>query len=124
LWKGGALARKKGGGFYLFEGLVVSIVCEFHKLQIFLGIATAEGVILHDMTYISRIHIPRNGADSDSQNNGRYEPCVRGNVAHLVILCSAMIAARTPSSGELIHSVCSTAKNRRLVLPSIGDDQA
>jgi hypothetical protein len=32
--------------------------------------------------------------------------------------------ARTAWSGELIFFVCSTAKNRRLVLPLIGDDQA
>jgi hypothetical protein len=37
---------------------------------------------------------------------------------------SATIAARTASRGELIRSVCSTAKNRRFVLPSIGEDQA
>ena len=38
--------------------------------------------------------------------------------------CSATIAALTASSGELIRSVCSTATNRRFVLPSIGEDQA
>jgi hypothetical protein len=37
--------------------------------------------------------------------------------------CFDTIAARTASSGELIRSVCSTAKNRRFVLPSIGEDQ-
>jgi hypothetical protein len=45
------------------------------------------------------------------------------NVIHF-FLFSATIAARTASTGESIRTVCSTAKNRRLVLPSIGDDQA
>lgn len=43
---------------------------------------------------------------------------------HLVVRRSATIAARTASNGELIRSVCSTAKNRRFALPSIGEDQA
>ena len=38
--------------------------------------------------------------------------------------CSATIAARTASTGDVIGGRCSTAKNRRLSLPSIGDDQA
>ena len=42
----------------------------------------------------------------------------------LLPIRSATIAARTPSMGELIRAVCSTAKNRRFVLPLIGEDQA
>ena len=38
--------------------------------------------------------------------------------------CSATIAARTASNGDSIGRICNTAKNRRLVLPSIGDDHA
>ena len=34
------------------------------------------------------------------------------------------MAARTASSGELIRSVCNTTKNRRFLLPLIGDDQS
>lgn len=45
----------------------------------------------------------------------------RHYVAHLV-LDSATIAARTASSGDMIGGKCSTAKNLRLVLPSIGED--
>jgi hypothetical protein len=37
---------------------------------------------------------------------------------------SATIGARTASNGDLIGPICSTANNRRLVLPSIGDDHA
>jgi hypothetical protein len=37
---------------------------------------------------------------------------------------SATIAVRTASTGELIRGVCSTAENRRFVLPLIGEDQA
>jgi hypothetical protein len=39
-------------------------------------------------------------------------------------LPSATIAARTASTGDVTGGTCSTAKNRRLSLPSIGDDQA
>jgi hypothetical protein len=42
----------------------------------------------------------------------------------LLLWYSAVIAALTASNGELIRSVWSTAKNRRFVLPSIGEDQA
>jgi hypothetical protein len=38
--------------------------------------------------------------------------------------CSATIAARTALAGESIGGICSAAKKRRLVLPSIGDDEA
>ena len=39
-------------------------------------------------------------------------------------LFSATIAARTAACGLSTGGLCSTAKNRRLVLRSIGDDQA
>jgi hypothetical protein len=53
--------------------------------------------------------------------------CGAGGQVRVVVgialpLCSATIAARTASTGELIRSVCGTAKNRRFVLPSIGED--
>ena len=44
--------------------------------------------------------------------------------SHCLALCSATIAARTASTGDVIAPMCNTAKNRRLVPPSIGDDQA
>jgi hypothetical protein len=37
---------------------------------------------------------------------------------------TATIAAGTPSTGNVNRGKCSTVKNRRLSLPSIGDDQA
>jgi hypothetical protein len=49
-------------------------------------------------------------------NEGDHHP------SHLV-LCSATIAARTASRGDVTGPWCSTAKNRRLSLSSIGDDQ-
>jgi hypothetical protein len=58
------------------------------------------------------------GPNEDSNANGR------GYLHGTRFLCSATIAARTASIGELIRAVCSTAKNRRLSLPSIDDDQA
>ena len=45
-------------------------------------------------------------------------------IRHYCLRCSATIAARTASNGELIRAVCSTTTNRRFVLPSIGEDQA
>ena len=37
-------------------------------------------------------------------------------------LCSATMAARTASAGDVTGGRCNTAKNRRLSLPPIGDD--
>ncbi len=45
-------------------------------------------------------------------------------VVHFGARCSAAIAALTASTGDLIAPMCSTAKNRRLSLPSTGEDQA
>jgi hypothetical protein len=42
----------------------------------------------------------------------------------LFAFCFAMIAARTASNGDAIDGMPQTAKNRRLVLPSIGEDHA
>lgn len=38
--------------------------------------------------------------------------------------CFSTIAAQTAFKSEAIGEICSTAKNRHLVLPSIGDDHA
>jgi hypothetical protein len=37
---------------------------------------------------------------------------------------SAAVAARTASTGNVTSGMCSIAKNRRLSLPSVGDDQS
>ena len=43
-------------------------------------------------------------------------------IAHFALLCSATIAAFTASAGDRIPPKCRIAKNRRLSLPSMGDN--
>jgi len=45
-------------------------------------------------------------------------------IGHPLLLRFATIAALTASCENLFTPTCRTAKNRRLLLPSIGDDQA
>jgi putative DNA primase/helicase len=58
----------------------------------------------------------------EQEQRGHRDRC-HSNFFH-PFLRSATIAARTASNGDTIGGICSTAKNRRLVLPSIGDDHA
>jgi hypothetical protein len=61
---------------------------------------------------------PKQNAGSLSQWARRF------SWGHFAALASATIAALTASIGDLIAPICRTAKKRRFVLPSMGDDQA
>jgi hypothetical protein len=69
-----------------------------------------------------RLHLKAQHPDGGGHCGKAYDQRGVGN-GHLV-RCSATIAARTASAGDVTGGKCSTAKNRRLSLPSIGDDQA
>src|SRR5438876_12272714 len=60
----------------------------------------------------------------EPQRKGNNRQGNRGGRSHRFSRCSAIIAARTAACGLSTGGSCSTAKYRRFVLPSIGEDQA
>jgi len=58
----------------------------------------------------------------ERKRRGHHDRCYTNFFHHF--LRSATIAALTASTGDMIGAMPKTAKNWRLVLPSIGEDQA